>query len=763
MVRYFNKVLSLIQSSAFLADQKNKDILVSDVMKKTEAHAVKYAFSPKGSKVFEAVITWGSDPVVGKFMEKMEETVCDALSNPFASRVLKTLLEIAAERNQKIFDIKTESCENTTHTKITNVDVNQNWNPAVSLQTQICEEVSAVTQEEFINNNNKEQIKININCERTTKDSIGNNGENDDADNKFSFSEWILRVSKVVLDDVDLVWNLYANNVMRTVLECLTTLPRDSTKYFNKRPVTNDGLSLPEEHKHLLDCFTQKLLLWQQLTDLVYNDLTSRLLQALLLALKAVDNEDADDLVSQLFNECFIVKETDLKKKCLSARLCEDEATLLPVFRNEFSANVLQTSTSVASPELLARIHTGCFTGHLAVLSRSRIAGPCLRTLLQYCRGKEDFETIYNEICEELEEVILNKNTAVIVSLAQTCLRFEVNQGWFVLHLMRALHCDFPPGNHRRFIAHVLMLRVLGENTRETDFTIHPHGIALLEALLRFEFPNKVVSGMLKLKHHELCQLLSHHPDATIIRTFVENPNIPTNSMNKLFNTLVNKGAQTFIGPMGVGAVKSGASNQYSNANYPCHQKSLMRIMRQDHSTTKAGFGANYSVSGCYDCIASHYPFAYYANGLGMWKVIIIGSVPVFVWRVSGKLSTPDRDSKLDILIIGSQGRFTSLASSEYGSRSLEVLWKAVEARRKVQIMDELTEQSETLQNIPCGKFILKKFARDYYMLGVGGGGKRDSSWTSVNGFIRPLANLSSGFIIRRLANLSSGFRGRIN
>nr|CAD7406870.1 unnamed protein product [Timema cristinae] len=579
--------------------ESTKDILVLDVMKKTEAHTVKYAFSPKGSKVFEAVITWGSDPEVGKFMEKMEETVYDALSNPFASQVLKTLIEIAAERNKKLFDIKTESCENTTHTKITNIDVNQNWNPAVSLQTQICEEVGVVTQEELINNKDKQQIKNNINCERTTKDSIGNNGGNDEADIRFSFSEWILRVSKVVLDDVDLVWNLYANNVMRTVLECLTTLPRDSMKYFNKRPLTNDWLRIPEEHTDLIDCFTQKLLLWQQLTDLVYNDLTSRLLQALLLALKAVDNESADDLVRQLLDECFILKETDLKKKCVSARLCEDEATLLPVFRNEFSASVLQASISVASPELVARIHAECFTGHLAVLSRSRIAGPCLQTLLQFCRGKDDFETIYNEICEDLEGVILNKNTAVIVSLAQTCLRFEVNQGWFVLHLMRALHCDFPPGNHHRFIAHVLMLRVLGENTREKDFTIHPHGIALLEAMLRFEFPNKVISGMLKLKHHELCQLLSHHPDATIIRTFVENPNIPTNSMTKLFNMLV--------------------------------------------------------------------------------------------------------------------GRFTSLAGSEYGSRSLEVMWKAVEARRKVQIMDELTKQRETLQNIPCSKFILKKFARDYY------------------------------------------------
>nr|CAD7413038.1 unnamed protein product [Timema poppensis] len=570
----------------------DRDVLVLDVMKKTEDHAVKYAFSPKGSKVFEALLTWGSDPEVGKFMEKMEETVFDALSNPFASQVLKTLIEIAAERNKKFFDIKTGSCENTTRTKITDVDVNQNWNPAVSLQTQICEEVGVVTQEESIDNKDKEQIKNNINRERTTKYSIGNNGGNDDADNRFSFSEWIVRVSKVVLDDVDLVWNLYANNVMRTVLECLTMLPRGSMRYFNKRPLIDDSLRIPEEHTDLIHCFTQKLLLWQQLTDLVYNDLTSRLLQALLLALKTVDNESADDLVRQLFNECFILKETDLKKKCLPARLCEDEVTLLPVFRNEFSASVLQASISVASPELVARIHAGCFTGHLELLSRSRIAGPCLQTLLQYCRGKDDFETIYNEICEELEGVILSKNTAVIVSLAQTCLRFETNQGW-------ALHCDFPPGNHRRFIAHVLMLRILGENTREKDFTIHPHGIALLEAMLRFEFPNKVISGMLKLKHHELCQLLSHHPDATIIRTFVENPNIPTNSMTKLFNTLV--------------------------------------------------------------------------------------------------------------------GRFASLASSEYGSRSLEVMWKAVEARRKVQIMDELTEQRETLKNIPCGKFILKKFARDYY------------------------------------------------
>ncbi|CAG2059019.1 unnamed protein product, partial [Timema podura] len=371
-------------------------IFVDNVFKETHDKEVEYSCNQLASRVIEDILPWASDDVVLRFMEALWKDIRPLLSDPFASHVLQKLIEIASTR-----------------------------------------------------------VKASV---------IKLEDDSSDADAGTQFTNWLKKVAGFLLNNLEeYVWDIYANHVIRTTLECLAGLPRGSTDTRSKNNIASTTDLQPKTevskvHKTLLAEFSERLSAWPQLPGLrkvifrgivpefawrktmlipfncvqsfgiqrreskavqacmynrlhrcwacgttyfnilengsgtyhklVHNNLTSGLLQALLLSLKAVSQKSTRALVRKLLDDSFTVtssRRDDEDDKKLSSTT---KTELLPVFGSESSTRLLEAVLSVASPKLFTQIYARCFINHLLVLSKDPLANHCVQRLFDHCKEK---------------------------------------------------------------------------------------------------------------------------------------------------------------------------------------------------------------------------------------------------------------------------------------------------------------------------------------------------------------------------------------
>nr|CAD7413037.1 unnamed protein product [Timema poppensis] len=452
-------------------------IFVDNVFKETHDKEVEYSCNQLASRVIEEIMPWASDDVVLRFMEALWKDIRPLLSDSFASHVLQKLIEIASTR-VKASVIKSEDDSS---------------------------EIDAGTQ----------------------------------------FTIWLEKVAGFLLNNLEeYVWDSYANHVIRTTLECLAGLPRGSTDTRSKNNVatTTDvqpKTEVPKSHKTLLSEFSERLSAWPQLPELVHNNLTSGLLQALLLSLKAVDPKSTRALVRKLLDDSFTVTRShrdDDDKKLSSTTKTE----LCPVFSSESSTRLLEAALSVASSKLFTQIYARCFINHLLVLSKDPLANHCVQRLLDCCKEKVEFEAIYDELGEHFGSIIESRYTGVLVSVAQACHRLGAKQGSLQQHLMKALHCWEPAQQQLMFVP--LLVRLVTMETykqnKDSPLFVQLHGSLLLQSMLQFKKPIKVVASILSMPSSDLRDLLSNPKGCHITDVFMSSEYIGEKSRDKLIHTL---------------------------------------------------------------------------------------------------------------------------------------------------------------------------------------------------------------------------------
>nr|CAD7424786.1 unnamed protein product [Timema monikensis] len=484
----------------------------------THDKEVEYSCNQLASRVIEDILPWASDDVVLRFMEALWKDIRPLMSDPFASHVLQKLIEIASTRVKA---------------------------PLIKLED-----------------------------------------DSSDVDAGTQFTNWLKKVAGFLLNNLEeYVWDSYANHVIRTTLECLAGLPRGSTDTRSKNNIatTTDlqpKTEVPESHKTLLSEFSERLSAWPQLPEsacsagranlfkhafttgcwvcatapldilehssrtyhkLVHNNLTSGLLQALLLSLKAVNPKSTRALVRKLLDDSFTVTRSrrddeDDDKKLSSTT----EIELRPVFGSESSTRLLEAALSVASSKLFTQIYARCFINHLLVLSKDPLANHCVQRLLDHCKEKVEFEAIYDELGEHFGSILESRNTGVLVSVAQACHRLGAKQGSLQQHLMKALHCWEPAQQQLMFVP--LLVRLVTMETykqnKDSPLFVQLHGSLLLQSMLHFKKPIKVVASILSMSSSDLRDVLSNPKGCHITDVFMSSEYIGEKSRDKLIHTL---------------------------------------------------------------------------------------------------------------------------------------------------------------------------------------------------------------------------------
>ena len=131
-----------------------------------------------------------------------------------------------------------------------------------------------------------------------------------------------------------------------------------------------------------------------------------------------------------------------------------------------------------------------------------------VQKLLLNCPNKETFEEMFeNELDVNLEEIFASNNSGVILAIGQTCKKLGAKQAHFLVALMKTLKC-FEENHQNKFLLNLSKMAPTNSDP-ENSKKINLHGTLLVQEILHFNKPIKLVNSLLNTDAEKLSNLLS--------------------------------------------------------------------------------------------------------------------------------------------------------------------------------------------------------------------------------------------------------------
>ncbi|CAK9794728.1 Nucleolar protein 9 [Anthophora quadrimaculata] len=347
----------------------------------------------------------------------------------------------------------------------------------------------------------------------------------------------VLKLGKYFVNNIEeFVFDTYANHLLRTVIECVGGLIDKPSGIDKKKLVFDTRRPVVQELRDLLSTTCNRLYKWPRFLEFGRDELTSGLLQSTLYSLKDVFPEMTEAYVKKITEECF----TPGKEQQLSN-----------IFDAECSTRLLEVCLAVADKKSFGEIYEKYFSGNLKRLSVTQSSNFSVQRLLDHCSVKENFELIFEEISACFPEILKNGYTGVLVSAANASLKLQVKQGAFVTELLKALRCEVKEKEQQhRIVACIVCLKTVEqwENERkgnnDSKSLISLHGSLIVQAILNFNKPIKLVNSLLETDAEELVRMFEDPRGSRIVDAFMDSKYIGEKSREKLAKKLKGYWAQ---------------------------------------------------------------------------------------------------------------------------------------------------------------------------------------------------------------------------
>ncbi|XP_059055846.1 nucleolar protein 9 [Achroia grisella] len=514
LYQYFVGILEAMKQG--IEDDVERASLVNNVLERTKGEELNIVGNQLGCRVIEILLPYASAEDLERFIEILSPELRKLCSDNFSSHVIETMLRV--------------SCSRAT---------------------------------EHLQNNSEEEPK------KKKKKETGYS--EDHIENCYEFT---LKICKYALNNLeDFVWDAYANHILRSALKCLsgiTLLPGEKPKVnlFKDAVQTDKGIpphqtemqykNVTDEFKDLVKEFAHRLSSWPQFKDLPYENLTSALLQVLLYAIKNVDKSVTKELIKKLLNESFAPEDWaptgdgeekigDDKERIGSDEQKidddKDEArtdaivavSLPPVFNNQSAVRLLEAALFVAKKKMYTQIYARCFINRLGQLSTVSMLNFTVQRLIDNCQIKEEFEPMFEELSSKFSAILASGNTGVLVALAKACLRIKAKQMQFINSLESALVADEA---QQKYLA-VLCLRLLPGARVDLDkldqqYFINVHGSVILQCILEYQRPAKLVTSLLELTPEQLLVIFTDAKGCHVADAFCKSQCVGVKSRDKL-------------------------------------------------------------------------------------------------------------------------------------------------------------------------------------------------------------------------------------
>lgn len=341
-----------------------------------------------------------------------------------------------------------------------------------------------------------------------------------------SYNSIVLKLSKYFINNIEeFVYDTYANHLLRTVIECLGGLIDKPESNDKKKMIFDVRRPVIQEYKDLLSSTCNRLYKWPCFLEFGKDELTSGLLQSALYSLKDTFPTIVEEYVKKITNECFKVGE---------------DQQLSNIFNTESSIRLLEVCLSVGNPKSFNDIYEKYFSGNLKQLSLTQNTNFGVQKLFDHCTVKEKFEQIFEKIHVHFSEIFQKGFTGILVSVANACLRLQVKQGAFVTELLKTLHCEVNEKQHL-IVTCVVSLKTFDQlenlkDKKEDDSKslTSLHGSLIVQAILNFNKPIKMVNSLLETDVEDLVRLFEDPKGSRIVDAYMDSKYIGEKSREKL-------------------------------------------------------------------------------------------------------------------------------------------------------------------------------------------------------------------------------------
>lgn len=457
------------------SSSEEKLIFVQNVYQEMTGHEVNCACNQIGSYVMDSLLKYASLEAIQKLMQAFESSLRQLSCDKCASHVLQKIIMVCADRGNQI------------STSITN--------KIATNKTKLEKVTDAIVEVK------SSEVK--------------------------SYNNIVLKLSKYFLNNVEeFVFDTYANHVLRTVIKCLGGLIEDSEN--NKKsivPHLTERRPVIQDYKDLLIQSCDRLQKWPQFHQFGQQEITSGLVQCILYSLKDIDQNLTKTIIKKIIKKCF---KTDEGEK------------LSNIFNTESSVRILEACLMTAQPKTFTKLYNTYFAGKLKDLCVTQNTNFSVQRLLDYCTTKELFEEIFDEVSEHFPKILKQGFTGILVSSGNACLRFQTKQGAFVNAMIKLLKCDISTNEKTQLIWCIVtlknpaQLKAIQNNSQQFSL----HGSLIIQAILNFNKPIKIVNSLLEMTNEELLQLFNDPKGSRILDAFMDSKYIGEKSREKLYKKL---------------------------------------------------------------------------------------------------------------------------------------------------------------------------------------------------------------------------------
>uniref|UniRef100_A0A1B6DSA6 Nucleolar protein 9 n=1 Tax=Clastoptera arizonana TaxID=38151 RepID=A0A1B6DSA6_9HEMI len=343
---------------------------------------------------------------------------------------------------------------------------------------------------------------------------------------------FIIKVAKFMLNNLEeFVPSISGNHILRTLFFCLTgSIVENNNVKIDKEKLDTILLKdkierylVPNDFMELFQEFINRLTLWPQFSDLAFDSLTSALLQSLLRNLNTVDSQQCNKIIKKL-----------LKKVYFKENLND----FILLLENNPSVHLLECMIELVNDKLYSTLYEKCFSDNLPKLSKKENINFTVQKLINNCNSKEHLEKIVEQLSPILFKVLQHRKTGVILSLCQACERVGTKQADFIKALETTLNVNSEEKQDQLALHTVKMVPYDG-NTDVSKLPCNLHGSLILQSMLRFKKPIKVVKSLLSINSSELAEIFCDIKGSHIGDTFLTAEFIGEKSRDKLLFHLV--------------------------------------------------------------------------------------------------------------------------------------------------------------------------------------------------------------------------------
>ncbi|CAL4101507.1 unnamed protein product, partial [Meganyctiphanes norvegica] len=347
----------------------------------------------------------------------------------------------------------------------------------------------------------------------------------------------------------DFVYDTYASHIVRSVLEvCSGIEVKDSIKSSKRaqschslRQDEKEILTVPASLQDLLPDIAKRFMMLPNFSGVISCECGSAAVQSLLLVLNTKDEQLCSQVINHIINHGLPgIEQGD----------AESSNDVAAVFNNNPATRLLEIVLSSATTEQQDIIYSQYFEGKLSILVTHKIGNFALQRLLSSWKNKENFESVFSEVTSSFEDAYNCRHTGVIYSLVAACARLQTQQSNCLQAIVRLLQCHEP--DSRQILVVPMLLRFLNYDTYHQKKSaiegmpaISLHGTLIIQEVMKFNKPIKVVNSLLEMSSSELQHMASDPRGSHIVDAFVGSSFIGEKSRDKLIMRM--KGTYTSL------------------------------------------------------------------------------------------------------------------------------------------------------------------------------------------------------------------------